>query len=241
MKHTKRFIRRGSFSLLVFLIILSVAATTAIGQEGFKVISVKGKAMLRMGLSEKWEPVKVNDVLKPADTILSGENCEIVLETPQNTQFVINKNTLLDLADVRPLTIYELLLFLTDKELDKIPYEENKETISETKIGVIHGDKKSFESSGINITNEDMTAYKLAGIEALLNNKYTESAIARFSVLTSRYEMKKEFLPVAFKTGKALEQLSLLGNARDIYEEITAKFPNDPAAKKAKAAIDALR
>jgi len=57
-----------------------------------KIINTKGDVKVRFGLEEKWNKASAGNDLKEIDTILTGENGEIILQFESGKKFILGSN-----------------------------------------------------------------------------------------------------------------------------------------------------
>jgi hypothetical protein len=62
------------------IIIIMVGLTVSVGFAEVKIIKKQGKVMVRTGLEENWQDVRIGSILKDIDTILSTEKGQDTLE-----------------------------------------------------------------------------------------------------------------------------------------------------------------
>ena len=92
-------------SFLIIALILFLEAHWAFA--GAKIIEISGSVKVRRGLEEVWQNATVGMLLEDIDTILTGLNSEVVLETADMTEFRLRESSVLDVSDLRKITKQE--------------------------------------------------------------------------------------------------------------------------------------
>lgn len=210
------------FILFVFVF------TYALSAQEFFVESVKGKAFVQKGISEKWMEIKTGDELSGSDVIMTEENSSVRLAKGEES-FVLDSYAAVNINYLKKMTINELLLALAMEEIKNLPADEN--TSSNT---AVYGKEESERPDYGNEFFEEVGRKKINGAKQLAANGYEETAILAAKETFRKYP----------HTRKILEDRIFLVDllfGKQLYDECLTeleKMSNLFTGKEEKAIID---
>ena len=212
-----------------FIIILSVIlATVNLFANGLsaKIKEIKGDVKVRLGLNETWQKAAIGMILKDIDTILSGENSQVVLKTSDQTLFILGANSILDIADLRKISEKELFLFLVSDKVDNIEPRNNKTPLRIGNVSLVHGAQYSKEDTSQTDSTELAKWQKreLNGVMALYDQKYFHNSIIKLYNIIHKYSNMSYQGLIYLYLGKGFEAVSYKGKAIEAYKESILYF-----------------
>ncbi|MBK8943871.1 MAG: hypothetical protein IPM32_01250 [Ignavibacteriae bacterium] len=101
----------------IFLILFF---SSLIFSQQFTVEKVSGEVKLLRGTSEKWEAVKVNQILKSSDLLMTNSHSLIQLKN-ENGNFLIKGDVAIGLKNIKKTTVSDLILSLAMEEIRNVP------------------------------------------------------------------------------------------------------------------------
>ena len=185
----------------------------------FRIVALKGDVTVRRSVQEGWVIVAVGDVLKPDDSIRSGENSSATLTTDGQNEFLLPESAIIDLADLRKLTREEVMLKLAMERVRSVPSRDRKNDLKLPRTTAVHGaDQKTRPMPG---TSGDNTgALELNGARVLYGlGCYGTSALKAKSVFRIHPTLRKE-IESRILVAIALEKIQLAGEALNEYTEL---------------------
>ncbi|NOY05511.1 MAG: hypothetical protein GXO82_02570 [Chlorobi bacterium] len=193
---------------MIFLVIL----VPVVRANTVTVVSIKGYAEVRRGMSERWIMLHVGDVLKPEDTIRTGEDAEVTLKVGLS-MFSLPSFAILDVGDIRHLGRNDLLLKLAMEEIRGLP--DSRPSTGNATPTVMHGRSRG-SSSSYPVTYSEIGIMRLEGARALFRHKYYETTILTVKSTLHRYGLRN---PLAARrlVARAFERLGLVQQAIDEY------------------------
>ncbi len=232
----------------------AVLITCFLGAElvlaGAKIIRLSGEVKIRRGLEENWQPASIGLLLEDIDTILTGADGFVVLQTSGEANFELGKNSMLDISDLRKITEKELFLYLMSKKVQKIEPREGNTKLRIGNVSVVHGESKaeSARAADIELTLEKSIQEK-NGAKALYNQQLYPNSIIKFHKILDRYNAAKNTGEVYLYLGRSFEAINHHGQAIDAYQCVIDQYQipdgsNSDAQKwliEAQQAIDRLK
>jgi hypothetical protein len=192
------------------------------------VTAVKGDVTVRHGVASGWLPVQVGDVLKPEDSMRSGERstATIVIDPNRNVagrkHIVVPENVIIDLSDFRELTQDDLLLKLAMERVLAVPDNSNERenglVIPQTTI--VHGESKEESAASrderLEVSRE-LGLLQLNGARVLYNSGYYATCVLRAKEVLRLYPAFSSKADVRFMIASSLEKANLNGEALTEY------------------------
>jgi len=206
---------------VLYLLLLVFSSSISFGAEmNVRIISLNGDVKVRYGLEEKWQPAAIGMMLKDIDTILSGENAEVVIKTIDQKSFILGSNAILDIADLREVQERELFLYLMSKKVDKITPHKNKTRLRVGNVSVVHGSKNIVaDSSAFDSTQINWFIFEKNGALALQMQRYYTNSIIKLHKIIEKYESQINKGEMFFYIAKGFEAINKKGQAIDAYEK----------------------
>lgn len=217
---------------------------------GAKIIRVSGEVKARRGVEESWQPTIPGMLLEEIDTILTGANGEVVLETAEGVYFKLGKNASLDISDLRKITEKELFLYLMSIRIQKMAPGAGKTQLRIGNVSVVHGESKAKSDSSLkNQLEPDFWSQEKNGAVALHDQKLYPNSIIKFHKILDRYGSRPDCGEIHFYLGQSFEAIENPGQAIDAYQMVIhqseAQHCENPDAKRwlddAQKAINRLK
>jgi tetratricopeptide (TPR) repeat protein len=217
-------------------------------QTEAKIISLSGDVKIRYGLEEDWTKAAIGVLLKDIDTILSGEDGEVVLQLKNGNTFKLGSNAILDVGDLRKIIDKELFLFLMTHKIKQVEPHSEKTKLHIGDVSVVYGESKDKQDS-IKVDTAQIGRHlqEINGAKALYLQSYFTNAIVKFHKILIKYEPFEESGEIYYYLGKSFQSLKLSGQAIDAYQMVIDIYREDKreAAQKmvdeAKSAIEKLK
>ncbi len=207
-------------TLLVTIILVLMTSKFIKAEITVQIISVSGDVSVRYGLDEKWQPAAAGMILKDIDTILSGENAEVILKTGEQKTFMLGSNAILDIADLRKVQEKELFLYLMSKKVDQIEPPDKKTRLRVGNVSVVHGSlNKTGDSSAVDTGRSKWAILEKNGALALQMQKYYTNSIIKLHKIIEKYEAQINKGEIYFYIAKGFEAINKDGQAIDAYKK----------------------
>jgi tetratricopeptide (TPR) repeat protein len=171
-------------------------------------------------VEESWQPASVDILLEDIDTILTGPDGVVVLQTTEGRSFELGNNSILDISDLRKISEKELFLYLMSKKVQKIEPRNGKTPLRIGKVSVVHGESK-VESETVpgSSLKSDFLLQEKNGARALHEQKLYPNSIIKYHKILEKYNTDNVCGEIHFYLGKSLEALNQIGQAIDAYQE----------------------
>ena len=228
--------------LTLVLFIFQIALT-----EDYKIASLNGNVKIRRGVDEHWQKVSLGILLEDLDTILTGENGEVILKLHNGMKFRLGPNAILDLADLRKISEQELFLYLTRKKIENVEKRKEKTPLHLRSVSVVHGtDKNNIDENLVVFEKENITKFVINGIRALHSQELYPNTIIKIHQTMNSTQELKDCGELHFYLGSSFEALNKPGQAIDAYRAVIKaddleNCQNDTWKVMANAGIERLR
>lgn len=210
-------LKKISFLIIALMLLLEAHWAFA----GAKVMKISGNVKVRRGLEEAWQNAAVGMLLEDIDTILTGANAEVVLETADMTEFRLGESSFLDISDLRKITKQEMFMYLMSKKVQKIEPGEGKTKLRIGNVSVVHGESKvTTESAPASSSDPNFWIKEKNGAIALQEQKFYPNAIIKIHKILDKYDSIQDCGELQYYLGKSFEQIENTGQAIDAYQEV---------------------
>jgi len=199
---------------------------------------IQGTVEVRKGVTEQWVTVAVGDLLKPEDTIRTGERSSVVLAVGTN-KVTIPDYTMVDLHDFRQMSREDLLLRLATQDILAVPDRTDDKTVIPSAT-ILHGNRKGARSASQ--TSEGKTGEMLIhGARVLQDYGYYATSVLRIRSTMTLYPEVKNDLDAMIALGGGFEKLNLESEARAVYISMLAEPLPDGYRKRVAGALERLK
>jgi len=211
---------------IFYILVCSIFFTQFVNAEiSVKVIDTKGDTKVRFGLEEKWNKASAGMDLNEIDTILTGENGEIIIQFESGKKFILGSNSILDIGDLREIQEKELFLYLMSKKVEKFEPRSEKTKLRIGNISSVYGEDKSKSDSTDTINAEDSISGKeVNGAVALFVQKYYTNTLYKLHNLLDKYKSRINLGKVNYYIAKAFEAMDKKGQALDAYQKVIDNY-----------------
>jgi hypothetical protein len=211
---------------LSFVLLVLYPVSTLIAAE-IKIVSLSGDVKFRRGVEENWHVAQKDILLEEIDTIWTGEDGKVVLQLRDNRRFTLEKNSLLDIADLRDIKEKDLFLILMNQKIKKIDTSKEKMPIQIGTVSVVHG--SSMDSSQVYITTDTLNQQEAVknGIRALFAQEFYANTIVKVKQYFNYFTLFRDCGELDYYVGRSFEILNQFGQAIDAYEVSISKNKND--------------
>lgn len=204
-------------SMITFMIVLFVGVDFVLA--GAKIIRLSGEIKIRRGVEETWQPASVGMLLEDIDTILTGTDGIVVLQTSDGINFELGNNSILDVSDLRKITEKELFLYLMSKKVQKIEPREGKTPLRIGNVSVVHGESKAeSENSAASEVKSELIVQEKNGARALYEQRFYPNSIIKFHKILDKYNAVQNNGEVYLYLGRSFEAMNHPGQAIDAYQ-----------------------
>ncbi len=206
-------------SLITILLILLVGVELALA--GAKIIKFSGEVKVRRGVEESWQPVSIGILLEYIDTILTGTNGTVVVQTSEGINFELGNNSILDISDLRKISEKELFLYLMSQKVQNIEPCEGKTKLRIGNVSVVHGESKvESENASRGELQPEFLVQETNGARALYDQKFYPNAIIKFYKIIDKYNSFQNKGEINLYLGRSFEALNHPGQAIDAYQSV---------------------
>jgi hypothetical protein len=190
-----------------------------------KIIEAKGNVMVRFGIEESWNNAQIGSILKNIDSILSGEDGNVILELDSGMKFKLGANTILDIADIREIQERELFMYLMSQKIDKLETPQENTPVKVGNVSIIHGDSKQVEKPiEKGKEQEDWYPFEVNGALALYDQHYYPNTIIKCMKIQNKYDPIRDKGKIDYYIAKSFEGLNDNAQARDAYKQALDEY-----------------
>jgi len=212
----------------VLYLIFCVLASNVFSQNRVKVMSTRGDVRIRRGLEETWRPAGVGMDLDQIDTILTGEDGEVVLFLDGSSRFTMGGHSILDISDLRAITQRELFLYLMSQKISKIERHPENSKLRIADVNVVRAENKGSEISDTSPEiGGDRWRWETNGAAALYGNRYYTNTVLKLHKILEKYPEVSDCGLIHYTLGKAFEALDEFGKASDAYRQAVVRAESD--------------
>jgi|ERR1041384_4324582 hypothetical protein len=202
------------------LVLLLMLAGSTVRAE-IKVTALKGRVYVRHNVQEQWVPVARGDVLKPEDSMKSDEKSSSTLLVDGKTTVVLPEMAIIDLSDLRSLTREDLLLKLAMERIRSVPGSGSGDELNMPRTTIIHGPNVGQRHVTAD-TDPEIGAMQMKGTEVLFGNGFYETGVLKAKGLFRIHPELAKRTDDRLMVAKALEKLTLKGEALEEYVDLRA-------------------
>jgi len=221
---------------IVVVCLLTLAVPLVAGSIVIR--GVQGTVEVRKGVSEQWTVVSVGDVLKPEDTIRTGERSSAVLTVGPN-RITIPDLTMVDLLDFRQISREDFLLRLAIQDILAVPNRSDDKVVIPSAT-ILHGNKKNERSPSDNLVSKTGTML-IHGARVLQDYGYVATSVLRIRSTMTLYPDVKNDLDAILALGGGFERLNLASEAKAVYTTILSEPIPDSYRKRVVAALERIK
>jgi hypothetical protein len=200
-----------------------------------RIVAVRGEVRVRRSLEETWSPAGAGTMLKPLDTVFSGEASEAVLLLEDGTRFTLGGNAVLDVSDLRRITERQMFLFLMSQKVERLSATDSSSAIRIVNVSVVRGSQKQASTEPAPLSDVRGWTREKNGAKALLDADYCTNAVVKFYKILQRHPDLKDGGEIHWCLGRAFEALKETGRAADAYRTALDRV-NDGALKPSEIA-----
>ena len=187
---------------------------------------IQGDVKVRKGLDETWQKAGNKMLLKNIDTILTGEDSEVILSLPEGITFTLGSQSILDIGDLREITERELFLFLTSQKIRDIENVPASKVHIEN-VSVVRAQNKQ-SSSGPSANNaSDLWRYEVNGARAMHNQMFYPNAVMKMMYILKKYTQVEDYGLVQLYLGQSFEAMNQSGRALEAYQKAAEEASQD--------------
>ncbi len=198
------------------IIITLIIITGLLPAQTFKVKNITGDVKAQIGISEKWQPVKVNQKLNSSTTLMTSNKSKVVLQLGKQ-KIILKYSSIVSLKGIKKLTTDELLLALAMENLIDVP--SRKKNINNSPNTAVYGKEINGKVKDVVNTN-DFGTMRLNGAKQLAENGYVESAIIEAMETYRKYPDTKHLSVYRIYFADLLVKKNLYDEALTEYNKI---------------------
>ena len=209
----------------LFTILIVLLAGIEFAFAGAKIIRFSGEVKIRRGVEESWQPASVGILLEDIDTILTGANGIVVLQTSDGINFELRNNSILDISDLRKISEKELFLYLMSQKVKNIEPPEGKTKLRIGNVSVVHGESKAeSENTSGNDLQPEFLVQETNGARALYDQKFYPNTVIKLYKILNKYNSIQDKGEINLYLGKSFEALNHPGQAIDAYQSVINSY-----------------
>lgn len=199
-------------------IMLCGLMASALGQN-VMVRKLHGDVSVRHGVAESWNRVAVGDVLKPDDTIKTGEKGAALLVVDGGKRITLPAEVIVDVSDIRDLSQEELMLKLTMEKVRASSYQWRNDEMNIPNALVMHGANRA-PIIPLNENEVKVGRLEWNGAKVLFDNGYYSTSALKAMDVLRRYPPLGEEFDHRLLVAEALEKANLRGEALNEYVDL---------------------
>ena len=202
--------------LLIVLCWILLNPLQALSQ--LKIIDVSGDVRVRWGIEESWNEAGVGMVLRPEDSIQTGESGVVVLQLKNGKTVKMTGNAYIDIIECRKITEKEFFLALISEKVQNLK-KQDKLKLEIGDVTVIHGDNRSQGNMPQKAQSNDLWRLELGGADILDQHNMSMNAILKMKKIMRQYE-PKDGGEIQYKIGTIFEKLGYSGHAQEAFRRV---------------------
>jgi hypothetical protein len=183
---------------------------------------VRGEVAVRQGVTEVWSRVATGDVLKPDDTMKTGEKGSAVILVPDAAgngaakRIALPPQVIVDMSDIRQLSQEELMLKLAMEKVRSSSYHWKADELNIPNAAVVHGTDRG---GGETLIENDIRIgiLQMNGTRVLFENGYYPTCALKAMEVFRLYPALGERFENRLLVAEALERAELKGEALHEY------------------------
>lgn len=222
--------------LMAFLIL--VLALSVLSANTLTVRLINGTAEVRHGVSEEWKSVAVGDVLRPEDTIRTGERSSLVLMVG-TSRVTISEMTMVDMVDFRQMSREDFMLRLAMEDILAVPGRSD-DKITLPSATVLHG-SQNRNSNSIQTKFSPASTMLLRGAKLLFDYGYVATSVLRLKSSMALYPEMKSSIDALTTLAIGYEKMNLENEAKGVYLSMLSNDLTDSVRKKVESSIERLK
>jgi len=196
------------------LILLMLLCAGILHAQEFRVEKINGDVSILRGTTEEFTTIKEGDILLGSDLLITDLNSYVQL-VQNNSRFILNSNSALNLMNIKKVSINDLILALTMEEIRNIP----KSKSDNTKNTAVYGTEE--KEAGSPVLDENIIGIKkLNGARQLAESGYKESAIIVAKETYRKHPVTKSRFNERIYFADLLAGLTLYEEALTEYSEV---------------------
>jgi hypothetical protein len=199
--------------------LLMLWALSSIHAEEITLQKATGDVYVRHGVTEVWTEVAPGDVLKPDDTMKTGEKGSAVLLVDGKKRIHLPGKVIVDVSDIRTLSQEELMLKLTMEKVRSSSYRWKSDEMNIPNAAVMHGFPPT--KSALTENNPEVGSFEWNGTKVLYDNGYYSTSALKAMDILRRYPPLAEQFENRLLIADALERAHLQREALNEYVSIS--------------------
>ncbi len=200
----------------VLSILMIVGAMFMAKGEGIVLKKVSGDVHVRHGVAEVWTKIAVGDVLKPDDTMKTGEKGLALLVVNGGKRISLPPEVIVDVSDIRDLTQEELMLKLTMEKVRASSYQWKNDEMNVPNAKIVHGADRT-PTQPLTENQLEIGRFEWNGTKVLYDNGYYSTSALKAMDVLRRYPPLGEKFENRLLIAQALERANLRGEALSEY------------------------
>ena len=201
--------------IMIFMVSGSVIADV-------RILAVKGEVSIRRGVHEQWTSASVGDILKPEDSMRSGENSTASILVDGTRKLVLPELVIIDISDLRYLTQEELLLKLAMEDIRSVPPRRSNDELIIPRTTTVHGADKGLSEEAVH-ANPAIGKMQLNGTRVLFEQGFYATGVLKAKEVFRFFPDLKKRIDVRLIVADALERMKLNGEAIGEYAKLLSE------------------
>jgi len=184
-----------------------------------RIVQLTGDVKFRQGVEETWQLAKPGTLLQDIDTIVTGEDGVVVLETEDGRRFKMEHYTMIDIADLRRISEKDLFISLMKEKVNTLENRDGKTPLRIGTVSVVHGtsqDTQQVAPSPESFLNQELVKN---GIRALYQQEYYPNTILKVHQYFAHFPSPNDCGELNYYLGSSFQELNQAGQAMDAYRK----------------------
>jgi hypothetical protein len=204
--------------ITIMIIVLAAVMRLFPAEDLIRIVGLRGDVRVRRGLDETWSAAETGMLLKPIDTIFSGETSEVILMLEDGPRFTLGGNAVLDADDLRRITERQMFLFLMSQKIGRMTMPDSASPVHIANVSVVRGSDKRAGTGPLLPADESGWVREKNGARALFEAGYVTNTVVKLHKIIQRYPSIEDRGEIQFALGQAFEALNEPGRAFDAYQ-----------------------
>ncbi len=217
------------------LLFFSLLLTTLVYTQSYKVEKITGTVKSMQGNSETWTDVKEGSFLQ-GNTMIMTDKSSTILLSGGGIKFSLKPSAIINVSNIKKITIDELLLALATEEILNAPAKNKKGNVSNTEIYGEEYDNKNSSSH-----QSQFGLYRLNGAKQLAESGFEGTAIVAARETFRKYPATASMADYRIYFANLLFSMNLNEEAYQEFESISRLKLSEQQSATVKSRINDLK
>jgi len=197
------------------LILIMLSTVVAPYASTIRITKIQGEVQVRHGLEEGWSLAKAGMNLEYLDSIMTGPESSVTIETEEGYDFSLGPLSMIDVADLRRLSQREMFLFIMGQKIERLKPAGEGTKLEIGSVSTVHGENKS--STPVIGSQPDSDEKELNGARALQHHRFFTNAIVKYHKMLRAHQALAGCGIIQQELAFCFEKIQQPGQALDFY------------------------